>query len=183
MCDTEPEFTNNESDCPEVCKTTACAIVTPDGKRLSDGRRRDEMSLLSSERDGDTRARSPPGVRSRPGAGLARRAGMRETRAAFASALVGSLGGFVATLCVYPLDVARRDLARRGADGDASAASLASALASLVSEKGAAGLFEGIAPRAAQCLAEDFVFFWCAPRTPSSSRPPPSPSRGVGSHH
>jgi hypothetical protein len=108
---------------------------------------------------------------------------MRETRAAFASALVGSLGGFVATLCVYPLDVARRDLARRGADGDASAASLASALASLVSEKGAAGLFEGIAPRATQCLAEDFVFFWCAPRTPSSSRPPPSPSRGVGSHH
>lgn len=143
----------------------------------------DELSLLSSETDGDTRARSPPGVRSRPGAGLARRAGMRETRAAFASALVGSLGGFVATLCVYPLDVARRDLARRGADGDASAASLASALASLVSEKGAAGLFEGIAPRATQCLAEDFVFFWCAPRTPSSSRPPPSPSRGVGSHH
>jgi len=141
-----------------------------------------ELFFLSSERDGDTRARSPPGVRSRPGAGLARRAGMRETRAAFASALVGSLGGFVATLCVYPLDVARRDLARRGADGDASAASLASALASLVSEKGAAGLFEGIAPRATQCLAEDFVFFWCAPRTPSSSRPPPSPSRGVGSH-
>ena len=29
----------------------------------------------------------------------------------------------VATLCVYPLDVARRDLARRGADRDASAAS------------------------------------------------------------
>jgi adenine nucleotide transporter 17 len=76
------------------------------------------------------------------------------------AALFGCLGGLFATVCVYPLDLAKSKVVAHVKFAKKESISALSVLRTTLLEDGFHGLYQGFGGRAVQCFAEDFIFFW-----------------------
>lgn len=77
-------------------------------------------------------------------------------------ALIGCLGGVVATLCVYPLDLAKSKVTSHVRKNGEVARKLSSfeAVREILSTGGLSAFYQGMSGRVFQCFVEDFTFFW-----------------------